>query len=144
MNFGGSGLLRKAVASDGRRPEQFYRSEAASYELPSVVEIGLAYDYKFSDNLDVTVNSAFANNNLALDGYRVGGEVGYKMDKLQFFGRSGIELADKSDIDEFIFGPTFGFGLSYAAPGVNITIDYAWRQVEYFDNNSVFSFRFGF
>ena len=145
VKFGGTGLLRQAIASDGRRPEQYYRSEAASYELPSVVEIGLTYDYNFNDNLMLRVNSAFANNNLALDGYRLGGEVGYDMDKFQFFGRGGIELAnDKSDLDEFIFGPTFGFGFSYAAPGVNITIDYAWRQVEYFDNNSVFSFRFGF
>ncbi len=143
VSFGGTGLLRRATSSEGRRPEQHYRSEAASYELPSLVEIGLTYEYKFNDNLNLNLNSAFANNNLALDGYRIGGEVGYNMDKLQFFGRGGIELAETSDIDEHIFGPTLGFGFSYAAPGLNITIDYAWRQVEYFNNNSVFSFRFG-
>ncbi|MBC8179636.1 PorV/PorQ family protein [candidate division KSB1 bacterium] len=144
VDFGGSGLLRRATSSEGRRPEQHYSSEAASYELPSIAEFGLTYQRTLSENLNLSVNGTFSNNNLALDGYRIGGEIGYRMEKIQFFGRGGIELAQTSDYDEHIFGPTMGFGLFYAAPGVNITIDYAWRQVEYFDNNSVFSFKFGF
>lgn len=144
VSFGGTGLLHKATSSEGRRPEQFYRSEAASFELPSVVEIGVTYERSISENLNWCANGAFVNNNLALDGYRLGGEVGYSMEKIRIFGRGGIELAPKSDIDEYIFGPTIGFGLYYAVPGIDIMLDYAWRQVDYFDNNQVFSFKFGF
>jgi hypothetical protein len=43
VSFDGPGLLRDATSSDGRRPEQFYSSKAASFDLPSMVELGLAY-----------------------------------------------------------------------------------------------------
>ncbi len=144
VEFGGSGLLRRATSSEGRRPEQHYQSQAASYELPSVVEIGVTYERSLGENLDLRLNSAFVNNNLALDSYRLGGEVGFGLQKARLFGRGGIELAPTEDIDEFIFGPTLGFGLYYEAVGINFMLDYAWRQVEYFNNNSVFSLKFGF
>ncbi|MEK6572296.1 MAG: hypothetical protein AABZ61_13055, partial [Bacteroidota bacterium] len=47
-------------------------------------------------------------------------------------------------VSESIFGATFGAGISYAAAGVNITFDYAYRQVELFDNNNVISVKLGF
>jgi hypothetical protein len=55
-----------------------------------------------------------------------------------------MEFATKGEMDEYIFGPTVGFGLNYQAAGINFMLDYAWRSVEYFDNNSVVSLRLGF
>jgi len=127
-----------------RRPEQHYLSDAASYELPSVAELGVTYARSLGENLNLIANSTFVNNSLALDSYRFGGEVGFSMEKVRLFGRGGIELSQTGDIDEFIFGPTLGFGLHYEAVGINFMLDYAWRQVEYFNNNSVFSLKFGF
>lgn len=144
VSFGGSGLLRRATSSEGRRPEQHYRSEAASFELPSMVEMGVSYKRALGEGLDLSTNGAFTNNNLALDSYRLGGELGFSMGKTSLFGRGGIELAQTGDFDEFIFGPTLGFGLYYEAVGINFMLDYAFRQVEYFNNNSVFSLKLGF
>lgn len=144
FRFGGSGLLRRATSSEGRRPEQHYLSDAASYDLPSVAEIGVTYARSLGENLNLIANSTFVNNSLALDSYRFGGEVGFSMERVCLFGRGGIELAQTGDIDEFIFGPTLGFGLSYEAVGINFMLDYAWRQVEYFNDNSVISLKFGF
>jgi hypothetical protein len=35
-------------------------------------------------------------------------------------------------------------GVSYAAPGIDITVDFAQRQVDLFGANSVLSVKFGF
>ena len=145
FSFGGSGLLRRATSSEGRRPEQHYLSDAASFELPSVVEIGLTYVHTFGENMELSTNSAFVNNNMGLDSYRLGGELGIGLQKARFYLRGGIELAPgEEDVDEFIFGPTLGAGLYYEAVGINFMLDYAWRQVEYFNDNSVISLKFGF
>ena len=73
------------------------------------------------------------------------------VEKVRIFGRGGIEFAPSGEdplgneyIDEFIFGPTIGFGLHYKAVGINFMLDYAWRKVDYFDDNSVLSLKFGF
>ena len=145
VNFDGTGLLRQAQATDGRRPVQYYASEAGSFELPSSVEIGLAYENKINDQLSWNVAGAYENNNLALDGYKVGGEVSYNVGmSLALAGRAGIEANDKAADDADIFGPSFGFGLTYMSPGVDITIDYAYRSVDYFNNNNMFGIRLGF
>jgi hypothetical protein len=145
MQYDGPGLLRNATTSDGDRPEQKYKSEAASFEMPSLVEIGLGYEARFQDNIVVGVTGAFANNNLYTDEYKVGGEVGYVMDNLRLYGRAGMSLLPNLDeSSDNIYGATFGFGLFYAAPGLNITIDYAFRQVDLFNDNQVVTVKLGF
>jgi hypothetical protein len=144
MKFDGPGLLRTAVATGGSRPEQQYKSEAASFELPSTVEIGLGYGGRMGDNMLWNVTSSFTNNNLYLDEYRVGGEVGMTLESLRLFGRAGIGMVPQAADNENIFGATFGFGIGYAATGLDITVDYAYREVEFFDANQVISIKLGF
>ncbi len=144
VSFDGPGLLRLGDAADGRRPTQYYSSEAASWELPTSVEIGFAYENKFAESVSYSLNTTYANNNLALDGYRFGGELGYAMENLKLAGRAGYELSDKGATDEQIFGPTLGFGLTYITEGLDITVDYAYRSVDLFNSNNVFSLKLGF
>ncbi len=43
----------------------------------------------------------------------------------------------ESDSDEFIWGPTFGFGVDMAKlTGLGVSIDYAYRTAKYFDGVS--------
>jgi len=144
MKFSGPGLYRVAVASDGSRPAQRYSSEASSSELPSLVEIGLAYSGMAADNLSYSVDGSFQNNNLYLDSYNLGGELGFSMQQFKIFGRAGMGFIPQADANSNIFGATFGGGINYAATGIDITIDYAYRQVDFFDANNVFSVKFGF
>ncbi len=144
MKFDGPALLRLAQASDGRRPTQYYQSKASSWELPTSIEIGMAYERDINESLTYNVNGTFANNNLALDGYRGGAEVAYKMDKVRLAARGGMELSDKGELDEQIFGPTAGFGFTYFSSGLDITIDYAYRTVDFFESNNMFSLKLGF
>ena len=145
MKFSGTGLLQRITGwENGRRPQQWIQMVPASYELPSTLDIGMSYVRDFTENIVMSVNTAFINDNMALNAYRFGAEVGYKMDALRFFGRGGYEYIPGEEIDEDIFGAVFGGGIYYKAGTMDIMLDYCYRQTEYFDANSVFSFRFGF
>ena len=144
MQYEGSGLYRDALARDGNRPTQKYKSETATFELPSTVEIGLGYSGTASDNMVWSVTSSFTNNNLYLDEYRVGGELGVMMQELRLFGRVGVGMVPQAEDDANIFGSTFGFGLGYLTGGLDLSVDYAYRQVEFFDANQVISIKVGF
>lgn len=154
MQYDGSGLLRNALSSDGLRPEQLYKSEAAAFELPSLIELGVGYTDNFTDEFSYNVNGSFANDNLHMDNIRMGGEVMYKAEDITLFGRAGGSFfwdevfgkgAEKDAAKEGTpFGASFGFGINYTTPGLDITLDYAFRQSKYFSNNSVFSLKLGF
>jgi hypothetical protein len=153
IQFEGSGLLRDATSSEGFRPEQKYSTIAAAFELPSTVEIGLSYMSSMRENLNYTVGGSFANNNLYVDEFRVGGEISYGMQSLTLFGRVGTNFIPQAkllgadsdaDEDENIFGPSFGLGFRYATSGIDMTVDYAYRTVQFFDGNSVIAVKFGF
>lgn len=146
MKFDGTGLLRSATSSEGSRPEQQYKSEAASFELPSVIEIGVAYTGQTDDNTNLfTVSGSYTNNNLYLDQYRLGGEYGYAMDAAKLFARVGYEFVPQLEqAKDNVFGFTLGAGITYNAGGIDLTVDYAFRKAEFFDNNNVFSLKVGF
>lgn len=146
MKFDGSGLMRDAQAVDIRRPVQMFKSEAASFELPSVIEIGLTYQRTIAENLSGIVSGSFTNNNLFLDEYRIGGELGYKLESVELFGRAGLSIIpkDQNAEQENVFGASFGGGVMTTTAGIDITIDYAYRAANFFDGNQVFSVKFGF
>ncbi len=144
MKFDGAGLLRPAVAAGGRRPEQPYKSEAASFELPSVVEIGVGYAGSAAENVTYGLSGSFTNNNLYFDEYRVGGELGYNLESVRLFGRLGTGFVPDADDNANIFGLTAGAGVTYMTGGVDLTLDFAYRQVEFFDANTVVSLKVGF
>ena len=146
MKFDGTGLLRSAVSSEGSRPEQRYKSEAAAFELPSVIELGVAYTGSSDDNSSLyTITGSYTNNNLYLDQYRVGGEYCYALEGVKLAARAGYEIAPQLDnTKDNVFGLTLGAGVSYLAGDIELTFDYAYRQAEFFDNNNVFSLKVGF
>lgn len=146
MKFDGPGLYRSATSSEGLRPEQKYKVDGGSFELPSSVEIAVGYSGKVGDNMNYTVSGLFANNNLYLDEYKLGGEYGVTLNPVKLFARAGYsfvpQIQNKSDN---IFGATLGFGLSFdAGGGAELALDYAYRQVDLFSANNVFALRVGF
>ena len=145
MQFDGPGLYGSATRADGERPEQKYKSEAAKYELPSLFEIGLGYQQSLQEDLKLDITSSFTNKNLGLDEYRVGGELSFAVEGFQLFGRAGLGYTPQAAVDEqHIFGSTFGIGIFYPAPGVDIVVDYAYRTVQFFDANTILSIKLSF
>ncbi len=144
MTFDGPGLLHDAIPTQGLRPEQKFKSEVASFELPSSLELGLTYDLPVGEKYVARVNGVFANNNLAENEYHLGGEVGYIAEGVQLYGRGGYNFQEHNINDSYIYGATLGGGIIYMAPGINVTIDYAWRQTKFFTSNNVVSVKLGF
>jgi len=142
MSFNGPGLYVSAIDQNASRPVQKYQIQAATFELPATVEIGLSYERDLGNNLMGTVSGAFCNNNLYYDEYRGGLELGYSMQGLQLTGRVGYLNQPKAD--ENIFGMTAGFGIGYKSGTAGITIDYGYRQVQFFKANNVFSVKVDF
>ena len=146
IQFDGGGLYRSAISSEGDRPEQRYKVEAASFELPSTLELGVGYTGTVQDNMVYTLNGVFMNNNLYEDEYRVGGEYGIKLAPVELYARAGYGFIPRvKEADDRIFRATLGFGLVYdITGGATIGIDFAYRQVELFDDNVAMAIKLGF
>jgi hypothetical protein len=142
MSFDGPGLLRQAAVPDQNRPPQFYKVEAASFELPSTIEFGLGYRTSFEGDNSIMLSGTFQNNNFSDDEYKLGAEYGFQD---IVFLRGGYLLSNtNSNATQYIFGPTFGAGVHTVLGNLDVTFDYAFRSVKTFENNHVFSVKLGF
>ena len=147
MEFDGGGLLYLGSMEGQNRPPGYYKAEAAPFELPSTLEFGLGYAFSFDEQNALQLAGTFQSNNFAEDEYRLGAEYGFQG---MFFVRGGLTLANggwtpwqEDENREFIYGPTFGVGLRYQFGTLDMTVDYAFRSVEVFNNNHVFSLGIG-
>jgi len=143
MQFDGPGLNRQAQTTSGSRPSEYMLLQAAQFELPALVEIGLSYDYTLTENFIASVSGSFVNNNLYFDSYNGGIELSYTFDDLKLYGRGGYSSVPQNQDNE-IYGATMGFGIGYNLGGVNLVLDYGYRTVKYFDANQAVSLKFEF
>ncbi|MCB0729715.1 MAG: PorV/PorQ family protein [Ignavibacteriae bacterium] len=141
MKYDGAGLLIQAESNDLNRPPQYYKTEAAAYELPSSFELGFAYSRSLDNVNMVQLVGNYQNNNFSSDEYKIGGEYNYNN---ILFIRGGYIMAPDVDAENYIYGLSAGVGLNYEVEGVNLTVDYAFRDVQYFEANHVFQISFGF
>jgi hypothetical protein len=142
MKFSGPDLLRTAEEIGTSRGTQFYAIDAASFQLPTQLELGLAYQARFSDLYSATFASAYQNNSFSHDEYRFAGE--FNFDELLFLRAGYTYVTEFTDSDdEYLFGPTFGAGVNVDA-GLMITVDYAYRYARLFDSNHMVSVSLGF
>lgn len=142
LSFDGPDLDARVNQVDANRSSQFYRLNTAQFELPSILELGLAYETRFSDQIGGLFSTSFQNNNFSNDEYRLAAEFSYND---FFFLRGGYSyISEASDVtEEAIYGPTFGVGINFNQ-GMDITVDYAFRSVEYFDANHMVTVQLGF
>lgn len=142
MEYQGSGLGVSAYATDLSRNPQIYQIDAASFELPSTLELGFGYTYNFGASHALIFNGVFQNSNFYGDEYKVGLEYGF--DKM-FYLRGGYDFVSDIDEDANIYGLTAGIGINYnLGGGLDLKFDYAYRDVKYFDANHIFTIMLGF
>ncbi len=142
MDWDGPDLLRTAVEEDAKRGDQFYKIDAASFELPSQLEMGLAYEANITDQFKGVISTMFQNNNFSDDEYRFGAELSFK-DMLYLRGGYTYVQEAVGNEEEFLFGPSFGIGVKM--PGsLGISVDYAYRTVRYFNANHMVTVKLGF
>lgn len=141
MQYDGSGLYQQARVEDFNRPPQYYKVEAAPFELPSSFEIGVGYRPYINEMNTLQLSSSFQNNNFSSDEYKLGAEYGYNN---TFFLRFGYQLAPQIESEDYLYGLTAGAGLQTNLEGVNLRFDYAYRDNQYFDGNHIFAVSLGF
>jgi len=152
MNFNGTDA-EVFTKDQSDRPDaegENLRIPLASFDLPTLFEIGLSYQYNINESNNVTVMGTFMNDNNALDEYRVAAE--YNFNNLIFlrgsyqFGYDADEEQFRtSDADYFLWGPSFGAGINLnLGTNVELRLDYAYRLTELFNDNQWFTVRLGF
>lgn len=141
MQYEGAGLLHEADVEDYNRPPQLYQANSAPYEIPSQFEIGFAYAPALDEFNGLQISTTFQNNNFSGDEYRLGAEYTYND---LFFVRGGYSMAPDVKSEDYLYGITAGAGLKYDLDGIEMMVDYAFRDVQYFDANHVFQVSFGF
>ena len=145
MTYAGSNLLRQGTTVGDIRGINWYAVEAASFELPSQMDVALAYDKKLGETNDVTVFADFENNNYSSDVYKFG--LQYVFNNMLFL-RGGYNWAPNAPKDQTgqtsqIFDWTVGAGINYDLGGVDFTLDYAYEHVLLLTAVNVVTVKFG-
>jgi hypothetical protein len=140
MKFEGSGLNIEASASVLNRGPYYYKVEAAGFELPSAIEVGLGFRRQIAEDHGLLVAIDFQNNNFSDDEYKIGLEYGFQH---LLFLRGGYDFTPpESDRRENIFGASFGAGVHAVVGSSEVSFDYAYRSAKFFGANHVFSVTF--
>ena len=150
MRYGGSGLWVNAEASGSARQTDWYKVEAAKFDMPFIMDIGMAYNVA-----GVNLGATYEVNHFSQDKIKLMAEygfediasvrVGFLMDTEDAKDDGDTPDIDESTMLENIFaGPSFGATLNLLKlTGLDLSIDYAMFVTEYFDNNHVIALRFG-
>jgi hypothetical protein len=146
MKFGGSNAYVQATAPGTDRGQQNYTVEMAGFEMPTMMEIGVGYTKKLDDKNGFALGAMFRNNNYQDDEYNVGTE--YNFNDMVFI-RGGYTFSPQVDKDPtgatgYIYDWTLGAGFKYDLGGIGLAVDYAYRNVKYFEGNNVFSIQLAF
>lgn len=135
MRFSGDGLTATAsIQANGTSLTVDQRS--ANYELPSMVNIGAAYDVLYSEDMRLTANGQFTSNSFTRDQFAVGAEFGWNervIVRAGYLWESG--LTDEEVRQTAITGPAAGLTLQIPAGenGTIIGVDYAYRTTNPFN-----------
>lgn len=139
----GDGLM--ATFTDPTLPfavEGYRKSQA--YQLPSLLNIGLSYDFFLAESHRITALGNFTSNAFSNDQIGLGAEYGYKK---YLMLRAGYNA--QSDITNKDLSPTVYTGLSMGATfelplndkGATFAIDYAYSPTYVFDGTHVIGAR---
>ena len=141
MQFSGSGLLNSAQLNGVDRGATPLLIQAQKDELPSFFVFGLSYKMSVGETSSLELASTFQDNNFQDDTGQFGAE--YNYDDM-FYLRGGYTVAPDAADEADIYSFTLGGGIHYDFSNIGITVDYAYRDVDFFDASNVFSIKLGF
>ena len=145
MSFGGEGLSFLGKNPQGTADYQLtFSHRPASFELPSVLNIGVSYDFYVANNSYIRAIGNFTSNAFSLDQLGVGAEFNFNKlftARVAYKHELGAELLDDRNI---YTGLASGF--SFQVPlkkGSNrrISLDYAYRATHHFNGTHNFGVR---
>jgi len=105
----------------------------AKSELPTSLNIGLAYNFVNQGMNSATLSGNFRSNNQSTDLWQGGFEYVYSE---KYSLRAGYNY---SSSDEYLYGFSLGGGLIFDLGGTNLAFDYSWTDTEVFSDNQYFT-----
>ena len=139
LNYSGSGLTTEVLDESGR--SDFLTREASTNDLPASFDIGIGYKLAIDEKSNMVLTTAFANNNFGYDEVKIGAQ--YSFDNFIFL-RGGYNYGIETPAEDQLYTFALGAGIQYELGGVKLSIDYAYRDSQYFDANNMFGLTLGF
>jgi hypothetical protein len=134
MKFSGEGLVTNVPVNNDQY-ELALEQRSASFELPSMLNIGLSYDFLIGDKNRVTAVGNFTSNSFSRD--QLGGGIEYALNEM-FMLRAAYraDIGAAGEVDEPIYtGLSAGASLDVPITrgenkGLRLGIDYAYRATK--------------
>ncbi|MFM8432398.1 MAG: PorV/PorQ family protein [Bacteroidota bacterium] len=140
MKYGGDGLSTRLTAPSGNYTMTI-EQRTEGFEIPSLLSIGAAYDFKPAENHRITTAASYCSNSFSNDQTTVGVEYAFR----EFFMLRGGFTYEKNIFDDALRATVFtgpSAGMTLEAPlgksGKKFSIDYSIRFTNPFDNTHTF------
>lgn len=147
MKFNGDGLSFRGNVPDGDyQMTQEFRSE--SFELPSMLTIGLSYDFHFGQTNRLTAAGNFISNSFYKDQFGAGLEYALKVKNIEMFMlRAGYryESGITNDVDRTTAATGIAAGLTFQYPIDKMansiaSLSYSYRTSAQYNGSHCFGF----
>ncbi len=145
MSFGGEGLAVQRPSPNDVAYELTFDQRSASFEMPSVLNIGLGYDFLFGVRHRFTLIGNFTANSFSRD--QIGGGAEYAFNEL-FMLRAGYryELDVENELEASIYsglsaGASVEVPLSKENKDLRLGVDYAYRDTDVWNGTHNLSVR---
>jgi hypothetical protein len=147
MRFGGEGLSFRARNPDGTiNYDLSYDHRAATFELPSVLNIGASYDFLIDSRNRLSVLGNFTSNSFSRDEIGAGVEYAFK-EILMLRGAYRYDLGSHQDIISNNIYSGVAAGVSIEVPfseknDTRLAIDYGYRATSTWNGTHNLTLRF--
>jgi hypothetical protein len=146
VKYDGPGLGVFAEPSDADRPSEYYKLDAAAFDLPFTFDMAVSYKVAGAD-----VGATYTSNYYSTDELKL--TVGYQLEGLGSVGvglqssgaAQGIDDADGDWYTNPADGVSFGASVDMSRfVGMNMSVDYSMLPMGDFGTNSVLALRVAF
>ncbi len=148
MQYGGPGFEQRLIlpGDDPSAQPHVVRLESTDFELPSYLQVGLAYDVPVAENQHMTITGVFQGNNFSTDEYRVGAEYVLGQHLALRGGYQGqVPLKEADRQAQYLYNISYGAGLNFKLGETPLNLDWAGTTVgEFFDDNQQVSLSIAF
>ena len=148
MDFSGANLEQRLVlpTDDPTAQPHVVQLQSASFEIPSYLQIGMAYDLPMAEKTSATLYGTFQGNNYSTDEYRLGAEfhIGEHLAlRGGFQGQVPFKEADRQT--DYLYNFAYGAGFNFKLGDRPFSLDWAGTHVgQFFDDTQQVSLRVEF
>jgi Type IX secretion system protein PorV len=139
MRYSGPNLEQRVTfpGSDPTATPHVVQLQAAPFELPSYLQIGVSYDIPMGGERHSTLYGAFQGNNFSTDEYRLGAEVpigAFLALRAGFVGQVPLKSADRQE--NYLYSYSYGAGFNFKLGDRPLALDWAGSHVgDFFNDN---------